>query len=187
MSYLAQTAMRSEIGLLDLDSMFKERESLNAKIRAHLDHTTDQWGIECMRYEIKDILPPKKIQHSMELQAEAERIKRSFILESEGKRQSMINNANSYKQAAVLQGEGEAAKILNEARAVCESLDQISSAVRNDPSGANLKLKMTERYLDQMSNIMEKSKIIMLPKGNGEGQSVAKLIASSMGVYGSMK
>jgi len=85
-SFLAQTAMRSEIGLLDLDSMFKERESLNAKIRAHLDHTTEQWGIECMRYEIKDILPPKKIQQSMELQAEAERIKRSHILESEGRR-----------------------------------------------------------------------------------------------------
>ncbi len=78
--------MRSEIGLLDLDTTFKERETLNANIRRHLDHVIDGWGVECMRYEIKDIHPPGKIIEAMDLQAEAERIKRSKILEAEGTR-----------------------------------------------------------------------------------------------------
>jgi regulator of protease activity HflC (stomatin/prohibitin superfamily) len=67
LKFLAQTAMRSEIGLMDLDTTFKEREKLNAKIRLHLDHTAEGWGIQCMRYEIKDIIPPKKISQVMDL------------------------------------------------------------------------------------------------------------------------
>ena len=72
LALLAQTAMRSEIGLLDLDTTFKERELLNTNIRTHLEHTSIGWGIQCMRYEIKDITPPDKIREAMDLQAEAE-------------------------------------------------------------------------------------------------------------------
>lgn len=88
LTLLAQTSMRSEIGKIELDRTFEERETLNAKIRETVSHAGEEWGIECMRYEIKDITPPEQIRRSMELQAESERIKRSKILNSEGERQA---------------------------------------------------------------------------------------------------
>ena len=104
MSLLAQTSMRSEIGLLDLDRTFEERDHLNVNIKRALNEAGDKWGLEVLRYEIKDIKPPEQIKRSMELQAESERIKRSKILNSEGDRQSMINYAEGFKEGQVLEG-----------------------------------------------------------------------------------
>lgn len=101
-SLLAQTSMRSEIGRLVLDNTFEEREHLNTKIKGALNEASGKWGIECMRYEIKDIKPPKDIKESMDLQAKSEREKRSKILESEGTRQSAINRAEGNKQSSIL-------------------------------------------------------------------------------------
>jgi regulator of protease activity HflC (stomatin/prohibitin superfamily) len=129
LSLLAQTSMRGEIGRIDLDRTFLERENLNAQIKASLNEASVKWGIECMRYEIKDIKPPEEIKRSMELQAESERIKRSKILNSEGERESKINIAEGIKQAAIFQGQGQASEILQEARGICESLEKIASAL----------------------------------------------------------
>jgi len=112
LSLLAQTSMRSEIGRIDLDRTFLERESLNAHIKTSLNEASAKWGIECMRYEIKDIKPPEEIRRSMELQAESERIKRSKILNSEEEKQAKINIAEGIKQAAILEGQGASAKII---------------------------------------------------------------------------
>lgn len=103
--------MRSEIGKIELDRTFEERESLNTHIKIALNEASVKWGIECMRYEIKDIKPPEQIKRSMELQAESERIKRSKILNSEGDRQSKINIAEGFKQSKILEGQGNAARI----------------------------------------------------------------------------
>lgn len=103
---LAQTIMRSEIGKITLDRTFEERQNLNAAIVKSIHKETSEWGISAMRYEIKDIVPPDNIQHSMILQAEAERKKRANILTSEGDRQANINIAEASKSAAVLQAEG---------------------------------------------------------------------------------
>lgn len=108
LSLLAQTSMRSEIGRIELDRTFLERDNLNSHIKASLNEASAKWGIECMRYEIKDIKPPEEIRRSMELQAESERIKRSKILNSEGERESKINIAEGIKQAAILEGQGAA-------------------------------------------------------------------------------
>jgi regulator of protease activity HflC (stomatin/prohibitin superfamily) len=96
-SLLAQTSMRGEMGKLVLDKTFEERENLNHRIRSALNNATSAWGIECLRYEIKDIKPPEQIKRSMDLQAESERIKRSKILNSEGERQSKVNIAEGIK------------------------------------------------------------------------------------------
>lgn len=101
--------MRSEIGKIDLDRTFQERENLNNSIKSSLNHASEKWGINCMRYEIKDIKPPEQIKRSMELQAESERMKRSKILASEGERESKINIAHGFKKSQILQGEGAAA------------------------------------------------------------------------------
>ena len=103
---LARTSMRSEIGKLMLDRTFEERDNLNSHIKLSLNSASEKWGINCMRYEIKDIKPPEQIKRSMELQAESERIKRSKILNSEGEMMSKINIAEGIKREAVLEGEG---------------------------------------------------------------------------------
>jgi len=114
--------MRGEMGKLILDDTFTERENLNHRIRSALNNASSAWGIECLRYEIKDIKPPEQIKRSMDLQAESERIKRSKILDSEGKRQSQVNIAEGIKQSAILEGQGAAERILQEARSIVESL-----------------------------------------------------------------
>jgi regulator of protease activity HflC (stomatin/prohibitin superfamily) len=184
LSLLAQTSMRSEIGKIDLDRTFEERETLNAKIRVTVGHASEMWGIECMRYEIKDISPPEQIRRSMELQAESERIKRSKILNSEGERQALINIAEGDKSAAVLEGEGVATKIMQEARAIVEALENIAQAIEKDEKMVALKLKLTERYLETMADILDKSKLIVIPPSSQNGNSdMTRQIALGLNLY----
>jgi len=89
--------MRGEIGKLNLDKTFEEREHLNNCIRESVNNASKEWGIQALRYEIKDIKPPEQIRRSMDLQAESERIKRSKITNSEGERQGKINIAEGIK------------------------------------------------------------------------------------------
>ncbi len=112
---LAQTAMRSEIGKIVLDRTFEERENLNASIVQAINEAAKNWGIQCMRYEVKDITPPKSVLEAMELQVAAERNKRAQILKSEGDRQAMINNAEAKKTEAILTSEAEKMARINEA------------------------------------------------------------------------
>lgn len=98
MTQLAQTTMRSEIGKISLDNVFMERDTLNRNIVEAIMSAAAAWGLECMRYEIRDITIPPGIRAAMELQAEAERRKRAQILESEGERQSKINRAEGDKE-----------------------------------------------------------------------------------------
>ncbi len=114
---LAQTTMRSEIGKLTLDKTFEERETLNANIVAAINQAAQSWGIQCMRYEIKNITPPNSVLKAMELQMAADRQKRATILESEGKRQSQINVAEAAKQEAILKAEGQQQQVVLNAEA----------------------------------------------------------------------
>ena len=65
---LAQTTMRSEIGKMSLDGLFKERENLNVNIVESINQASNAWGIQCMRYEIRDITLPPRIQEAMQMQ-----------------------------------------------------------------------------------------------------------------------
>lgn len=114
---LAQTTMRSEIGKLTLDKTFEERETLNANIVSAINQAAQSWGIQCMRYEIKNITPPNSVLKAMELQMAADRQKRANILESEGKRQSQINVAEAAKQEAILKAEGQQQQVVLNAEA----------------------------------------------------------------------
>lgn len=183
LTLLAQTSMRSEIGKIELDRTFEERETLNVKIRETVGHASEVWGIECMRYEIKDISPPEQIRRSMELQAESERIKRSKILNSEGERQALINIAEGDKSAAILAGEGIATKVMQEARAIVQALTNIAKSIEQDDKMIALKLKLTEKYLEAMSDILEESKVVVLPPSKDSGQSLTRQIATGLQLY----
>ncbi|MGB0899807.1 MAG: SPFH domain-containing protein, partial [Psychrobium sp.] len=104
---LAQTTMRSELGKMELDKTFEERDQLNAHIVESINHASSPWGIQVLRYEIKDIVPPNTVMEAMEAQMKAERVKRAQILESEGDRQSAINVAEGHKQSVVLKAQAE--------------------------------------------------------------------------------
>lgn len=112
---LAQTTMRSEIGKISLDSVFKERESLNIGIVESINSAGLSWGLTCMRYEIRDISLPNRVQEAMQMQVEAERKKRAAILESEGKREAEINLAEGLKRARILGSEAMKTEQINRA------------------------------------------------------------------------
>ncbi|KAJ8882548.1 hypothetical protein PR048_014359, partial [Dryococelus australis] len=99
---LAQTTMRSELGKISLDNVFRERENLNVNIVESINKASAAWGITCLRYEIRDIKLPSRVQEAMQMQVEAERKKRAAILESEGIREADINVAEGKRQARIL-------------------------------------------------------------------------------------
>lgn len=115
---LAQTTMRSELGKISLDSVFKERESLNIGIVEAINKASTAWGIECLRYEIRDIKLPERVQEAMQMQVEAERKKRARVLESEGMREAEINVAEGSKRSRILASEADKMEQVNKASGI---------------------------------------------------------------------
>ena len=102
---LTATTLRNIIGELELDQTLTSRDIINSKMRSFLDEATDPWGIKVNRVELKNIMPPKDIQESMEKQMRAERERREAILQAEGQKQSQILVAEGEKQSAILRAE----------------------------------------------------------------------------------
>lgn len=169
---LAQTTMRSEIGKIALDDVFRERDTLNMSIVEAINSAASVWGIRCLRYEIRDIQLPAKVKESMQMQVEAERKKRAAVLESEGERESQINRAT-----------GEANAILVKAEARAEAIDKISAAL-NQMSGAQAaSLSVAEQYIQAFSNIAKTSNTVILPANVGDASS---MVAQALAVYSSI-
>jgi regulator of protease activity HflC (stomatin/prohibitin superfamily) len=183
MTQLAQTTMRSELGKLTFDKTFEERESLNHSIVNAINEASMHWGIECMRYEIRDISPPANIRKAMELQAEAERQKRAEILASEGKKQAEINLAEGKRAAAILKAEGEAKAILTKADATAQSIDVLSNAILNEGGTNAVKLRIAEQYVEAFSNLAKKNNTMIIPT---QPQDIGSTISQALGIYESV-
>jgi len=194
-SQLAQTTMRSEIGKLKLDKTFEERETLNHLIVTSMNQAATNWGIQCMRYEIKDIQPPKTILQAMELQVAAERQKRADILESEGKRQSQINIAEGEKARIVLNSEaaltdkvnrakGEAEAIVCVAEATAKGIDVVAASIKKSGGSEAVSLRVAEQYVEAFGKLAQKSNTILLP-ANLENPS--GFIAQAMTIFDGLK
>jgi regulator of protease activity HflC (stomatin/prohibitin superfamily) len=190
-SQLAQTTMRSELGKITLDKTFEERESLNANIVQSINEASNVWGIQCLRYEIKDITPPDNVRHAMELQVAAERQKRAEILDSEGKRQSQINIAEGVKRDVVLQSEaamtdqinrakGEAEAILAVAKATAEGIELVASSVQKSGGEKAVALRLAEQYIDAFSNLAKETNTILLPEKTGD---IGSMVAQALAVF----
>ena len=104
---IATTTLRSVIGGILLDGVLSEREQINAALRTRLDEVTERWGVKVTNVEIREILPPRDVQESMNRQLTAERTRRAVVTESTGTREANINVAEGEKQAAILRAEGE--------------------------------------------------------------------------------
>ena len=140
---LTATTLRNIIGDLELDQSLTSRDHINTQMRAILDEATDPWGIKVNRVELKNIMPPRDIQESMEKQMRAERERREAILQAEGQKQSQILvaegekqsailRADAAKQAAILEAEGQAAAILKVQQALADSIKLLNEANPND-------------------------------------------------------
>uniref|UniRef100_A0A8B9N0N8 Stomatin-like protein 2, mitochondrial n=1 Tax=Accipiter nisus TaxID=211598 RepID=A0A8B9N0N8_9AVES len=176
---LAQTTMRSELGKLSLDRVFRERESLNASIVDAINQASDCWGIRCLRYEIKDIHVPPRVKESMQMQVEAERRKRATVLESEGTRESAINVAEGQKQAQILASEAEKAEQINKAageanamlvkaRAKAEAIQLLAAALAQQHGSAAASLSVAEQYVSAFSKLAKESNTLLLPANTGD-------------------
>ena len=125
---LAQTSLRSVIGKLELDKTFEERDIINAQVVQAIDEAALNWGVKVLRYEIKDLTPPKEILHAMQQQITAEREKRALIAASEGRRQEQINIATGEREAFIARSEGEKQAVINKAQGEAESIKAVAEA-----------------------------------------------------------
>lgn len=191
---LAQTTMRSELGKMELDKTFEERDVLNTNIVAAINSASDPWGIQVLRYEIKDIVPPNSVMEAMEAQMKAERVKRAQILESEGDRQAAINVAEGKKQAQVLaaqadkaeqilNAEGEAQAILAVAEAQADALRKVGDAANTEEGQKAIQLDLATKAISAKEAIAKESSVVLLPEG---GTDASSLVAQGMSIINTL-
>lgn len=186
---LAQTTMRSEIGKISLDKTFEERDALNTEIVSSINQAAEPWGVQVLRYEIKDIIPPQSVLQAMERQMKAEREKRAAILESEGERQAAINVAEGEKQSKVLvaeadraeqiltaEGEAKAIEMVAEAKAM--ALRTIGEAAATEKGQKAVQLDLATGAIEAKRAIAKDSTVVLMDgKSSEAGQVVAEAIA----------
>ena len=196
---MAQTTMRSELGKMTLDKTFLERDNLNVSIVQNINEASVVWGIQCLRYEIKDITPPDNVRQAMELQVAAERKKRAEVLDSEGKRQSQINIAEGIKQEVVLKSEaamtdqinrakGEAEAILQVAKATAEGIEMVAASIDKSGGEKAVALRLAEQYIEAFSKLAKENNTLILPaKTDDAGSMVAQALSIFNSIQGQMK
>jgi regulator of protease activity HflC (stomatin/prohibitin superfamily) len=188
-SQLAQTSLRSVIGKLELDKTFEERDIINAQVVAAIDEAALNWGVKVLRYEIKDLTPPKEILHAMQAQITAEREKRALIAASEGRRQEQINIATGEREAFIARSEGEKQAAINKAQgdaqsitavadATAQAIERIASAIRQPGGAEAVQLKIAEKAVEAYSKVAsESTTTLVIPSNMTE---VSTLISSAM-------
>ena len=194
-SQLAQTSLRSVIGKIELDRTFEERESLNQQVVAAIDEAAQNWGIKVLRYEIKDISPPKTVMEAMEKQMKAEREKRAAIATSEGDRQSRINRAEGLKKEAIAVSEGEKQKRINEAEgqakeielvalATAEGIKKVAESLSLTGGETAANLRVAEKYIAEFGNLAKENNTMIIPANMGD---ISSMVATVMSVLGHAK
>ena len=192
---LAQTTLRSVIGKMELDKTFEERDHINTAIVNAIDESAANWGVKVLRYEIKDLTPPKEILHAMQAQITAEREKRALIAASEGRQQEQINIANGERAASIAKSEGEKQAAINRAQgqanaivaiaeATAEALRKTAAAIR-EPGGSDaVNLKVAEQYVAAFSQLAKTNNSIIVPANLSD---MSGLIAGAMQVVKSQQ
>jgi regulator of protease activity HflC (stomatin/prohibitin superfamily) len=187
---LSQTTLRSVIGKLELDKTFEERDYINHSIVTSLDQAAANWGVKVLRYEIKDLTPPKEILHAMQAQITAEREKRAVIAASEGRKQEQINIAwgareaaihksEGERQAQINQAEGEASAILAVAVANAQAIEKIGAAIQTAGGMEAVNLKVAEQYVTAFGNIAKQGNTLIVP---GNLSEMSSMIASALSI-----
>ncbi len=188
-SQLAQTSLRSVIGKLELDKTFEERDIINAQVVQAIDEAALNWGVKVLRYEIKDLTPPKEILHAMQQQITAEREKRALIAASEGRRQEQINIATGEREAFIARSEGEMQAVINKAEgdaksitavaeATAQAIERIATAIRQPGGSEAVQLKVAEKAVDAYAKVAADANTTLIVPSNMT--EVSALISSAM-------
>ncbi len=186
---LAQTTLRSVIGKLELDKTFEERDIINAQVVQAIDEAALNWGVKVLRYEIKDLTPPKEILHAMQQQITAEREKRALIAASEGRRQEQINIATGEREAFIARSEGEKQAVINKAQgeaesiravalATAEAIERVAAAIRQPGGEQAVQLKVAEKAVEAYGKVAADATTTLIVPGNMS--EVSALIGSAM-------
>ncbi|MBI5890998.1 MAG: SPFH/Band 7/PHB domain protein [Nitrosomonadales bacterium] len=192
---LAQTTLRSVIGKMELDKTFEERDDINRAVVTALDEAATSWGVKVLRYEIKDLTPPKEILHAMQQQITAEREKRALIAASEGRKQEQINIATGEreafiqrsegeKQAAINTAQGEAAAIIAVATANAQAIQQVAHAIQSPGGMEAVNLKVAEKYVEAFGNVAKEGNTLILP---GNLAEMGSMVAAAMSIVKGQK
>ncbi|HEU4624833.1 MAG TPA: slipin family protein [Steroidobacteraceae bacterium] len=188
---LAQTTLRSEIGKIELDRTFEERAAINANVVSELDKASAPWGVKVLRYEIKNINPPKDVLQAMEKQMRAEREKRAVVLTSEGERDAKINQAEGEKQRVIKESEakqrqqineahGQAEAILAVATATAEGLRRVGEALSGRGGMEAMQLRVAEEYVKQFGHLADEAQSTLIVPANLS--DIASMIALATSV-----
>lgn len=189
-SQLAQTTLRSMIGKMEMDRTFEERDDINRGVVMALNEASTNWGVKVLRYEIKDLTPPKDILHAMQRQITAEREKRALIASSEGRMQEQINIATGARNAAIQESEGEMQAAINVAQGEAEAIKAIAAANAEAiarvaravelPGGMQaVNLKVAEKYVEAFAGIAKTGNTLIVPSNMAD---ISSLIAGAMSV-----
>ena len=192
---LAQTTLRSVVGKMELDKTFEGRDLINSAVVSALDEAAASWGVKVLRYEIKDLTPPKEILHAMQSQITAEREKRALIAESEGRKQEQINIASGEREAFILRSEGEkqsaintaqgeAAAIIAVADANAEAIAKVAQATQSPGGMDAVNLKVAETYVESFGNVAKEGNTLILP---GNMADMGSMVAAAMSIVKSTK
>jgi len=185
---LAQTTLRSEIGKIELDRTFEERETINAQVVSAVDRAAEPWGVKILRYEIKDIVPPASVRDALEKQMRAERERRAVVAQSEGDRQARINVSEGEKQETINLSEAVKLKQINEAQGRAEEIRLIAQATAqglrevalaiNEPGGQlAVNLRVAEQWVKEFGRIAQASNTMIIPAQMGD---VAGMVATAL-------
>ena len=186
---LAQTTLRSEIGKIELDRTFEARGAINANVVSELDKASAPWGVKVLRYEIKNITPPKDVLSAMEKQMRAEREKRAVVPTSEGERDAKINTAEGDKQRVIKQSEaskqlqiyeaeGQAQAILAVATATAEGLRRVAAALSGTGGIEAMQLRIGEEYVRQFGKLAQTGTTLVVPANLSDLASIVQMATS---------
>ncbi len=185
---LAQTSLRSAIGKITLDNTFEARETLNGQVVMALDEAAENWGIKVLRYEIKDIQPPRTVLDAMEKQMKAEREKRAEIARSEGEKQAIINRAEGDRAEAISLSEGEKMKRINEAEgrareilmvadATAKGIRKVAEALSSPGGKEAANLEVAKQYIGEFGKLAKENNTMIIP---GNLTDMSSMVATAM-------
>jgi regulator of protease activity HflC (stomatin/prohibitin superfamily) len=188
---LAQTTLRSEIGKIDLDRTFEERTTINTQVVTELDKATSPWGVKVLRYEIKNITPPRDVLSAMEKQMRAEREKRALILTSEGERDARINTSEGEKQRVIKESEanreqqineaqGQAEAILAVSRATADGLRVVADALRAEGGVRAMQLRIAEQWITEFGKLAKEGNTLVVPANLADLTSMIALATGTV-------
>ena len=190
-SQLAQTTLRSEIGKIDLDRTFEERDTINARVVDAVDRAAEPWGVKILRYEIKDITPPASVTDALEKQMRAERERRAVVAESEGERQARINVSEGDKQETINLSEAEKLKQINEAEgraqeiklvaeATASGIRDVAAALTQAGGREAVNLRIAEQWVSQFGHLAKTNNTMIVPAQLGDVATLVSTVMKSM-------